>query len=36
MLCVFDRKQKMEEEEADLKRKNTDAAYQGILSTIFI
>ena len=32
-LCVPLRKKKQEEEEAELKRKNTDAAYQGISFT---
>ena len=29
ILCVSVRKKKLEEEEAELRRKNTDAAYQG-------
>lgn len=33
LFCVSVRKKKMEEEEADLKKKNTDAAYQGISFT---
>lgn len=33
ILYVFVRKKKLEEEEAELKRKNTDAAFQGISIT---
>lgn len=33
ILCVSVRKKKLEEEDAELKRKNTDAAYQGISFT---
>lgn len=33
ILLVSHRKKKLEEQEAELKRKNTDAAYQGISFT---
>lgn len=33
ILCLSVRKKKLEEEEAEFKRKNTDAAYQGISFT---
>lgn len=33
ILCLSVRKKKVEEEEAEMKQKNTDAAYQGIAFT---
>lgn len=33
ILCVSDRKKKLDKEEAELKRKSTDATYQGISFT---